>query len=471
MRRFLPASIVGRMILVLLLVLTVSQVVSTAIHYTDRADALTILGGGQVAERIATIARLVDETPPAERPRILDAVDGPTLKVSLSPESLARDGGRNDWHTQILEESLKLHLSDFNPARIRVQFLEADEGHWSFAADARVGFAGNPAEIMHLHMRHMMGELALGRRVRVSVRLSDASWLNFATPVAEPTVFWSPRFLISMAVMVITVVVASIWAVRRSTAPLRTFARAADRLGRDVHAPPLPERGPSEVRHAIGAFNRMQERIRRFVDDRVRMVAAISHDLRTPITRLRLRAEFVDDEEQRRKMLADLEEMENMIATTLAYAREDAGNEPMETVDLAALLQSVCDAMADTGSRVSFESEGRVPCRGRPVALRRAFSNLIDNAVKYGGSADVGVETREESVVVRIDDKGPGIAVDEQDKVFEPFYRVEGSRSRETGGAGLGLTVARNIIRAHGGDIALRDRSHGGLRVEVVLPR
>jgi signal transduction histidine kinase len=432
---------------------------------------LTILGGGQVAERIATIARLIDGTPPDQRGRLIEAVGGPTLHVSLSSESAAREGGLDDWHTQILEENLKLHLSGFAPDAIKVEFLDPEKGGWSLPAEPPLNIAANPMELVHAHMRHMMGELALGRKVRVSVRLADSSWLNFTTPVAEPTVFWSPRFLISLAVMAVTVIFISIWAVRRATEPLAIFGRAAEQLGRDVRSPPLPERGPGEVRKAVQAFNRMQDRIRRFVDDRLRMVAAISHDLRTPITRLRLRAEFIEDEVQQQKMLADLDEMESMISTTLAFAREDARNEPMESLDLVALLQRVCDDTTDAGSAVSFKGEGRVPCHGRPIALRRAFANLIDNAVKYGESADVTVQTGQDAVVVRIEDRGPGIAVEDREKVFEAFYRLDRSRSRETGGTGLGLTVAQNIIRAHGGTIALSNRADGGLRVEATLPR
>lgn len=471
MKRLVPSSIAGRMILVLLLVLTVSQIVSTAIHYSDRADSLTILGGGQVAERIATIARLIDGTPPDRRERLIEAVGGPTLLVSLNSESAAREGGQDNWHTQILEENLKLHLSGFAPNAIKVEFIESEIGRWSLPAEPPVNIAANPMELVHAHMRHMMGELALGRTVRVSIRLADSNWLNFTTPVAEPTVFWSPRFLISLAVMALTVIFVSIWAVRRATEPLATFGRAAERLGRDVRAPPLPERGPSEVREAVQAFNKMQDRIRRFVDDRLRMVAAISHDLRTPLTRVRLRAEFIDDEVQQQKMLADLDEMESMISTTLAFARDEASSEPMQDLDLLALIQRVCDDMADAGTTVSFEGDGRVPCRGKPIALRRAFANLIDNAVKYGDSAEVSVQAERDSVTVRIEDRGPGIASEDRERVFEAFYRLDRSRSRETGGTGLGLTVAQNIIRGHGGAIALSNRADGGLRVEATLPR
>lgn len=458
------------MILVLLSVLTVTQVVSTIIHYTDRSDALTILGGGQVAERIATIARLVEETPPRDRDRILQAVDGPTLRVSLSSESAAGRNGTQDWHTELLEESLKLHLAGFAPDRIRVEFLHAEKGDWSFVREPEVSVAGDPRAVMNYHMQHMMQELALGRHVQVSVQLADSTWLNFATPIAEPTVFWSPRFLLSMTVMVVTVIIVSVWAVRRATAPLQTFARAADRLGRDVHAPALPEGGPNEVGNAVHAFNRMQARIRRFVDDRLRMVAAISHDLRTPITRLRLRAEFVEDSEQQRKMLSDLDEMERMIATTLAFARDDLDREPEEAVDLVTLLGEICDGMVDTGAPVALECPPEAPVRGRPTALRRAFTNLIDNAAKYGGEARVSLEQQDEVVIVRVEDRGPGIPEAERENVFEAFYRMEDSRSRETGGTGLGMTVARNIVRAHGGDVVLSNRDGGGLRVEVLLP-
>jgi signal transduction histidine kinase len=186
---------------------------------------------------------------------------------------------------------------------------------------------------------------------------------------------------------------------------------------------------------------------------------------------VRLRAEFIEDEVQQQKMLADLDEMESMISTTLAFARDEAGSEPMQDLDILALVQRVCDDMTDAGATVFFAGKGRIPCHGRPIALRRAFANLIDNAVKYGDSAEVSVRAERDSVTVRIEDRGPGIASEDREKVFEAFYRLDRSRSRETGGTGLGLTVAQNIIRSHGGAIALSNRADGGLRVEATLPR
>jgi signal transduction histidine kinase len=304
----------------------------------------------------------------------------------------------------------------------------------------------------------------------VSLKLPDGSWLNFRAPLGELDSFWTYRFGLSMLVMIAAVFVLTAMVVFHITAPLRVLAKAAHRLGTDVHAPPLKVSGPVEVRRASQAFNEMQQRIRRFVEDRTQMIAAISHDLSTPITRLRLRAEFIDDEDERRKTLVDLDDMERMIDSTLAFTRDDAAQEPRETVDLAALVQSVRDNLVDIGMAVAFDADGRLPYSCRPTALRRALTNLMENAAKYGGQARVSLLNRAESLVVRIDDDGPGIPEPDLETVFKPFRRLEDSRSRETGGTGLGLTVARSIVRAHGGEIALTNRPEGGLRVDVTLP-
>jgi signal transduction histidine kinase len=271
--------------------------------------------------------------------------------------------------------------------------------------------------------------------------------------------------------MVIVIVVLSIWAIRRLTSPFQKFAAAAVRLGTDVNAPPLEEQGPSEVRLAIGAFNEMQSRIRRYLEDRTQMLAAISHDLRTPITRARLRAEFIDDPTEREKILTDFEEMENMIASVLDFAKGDAIAEPTTSTDLVAMLQRICDDMTDHGHPVSFNTEGRLPYNCRPQMLRRCFTNLIDNAIKYGRVATVGLESSSDEVRVTIVDRGPGIPADMVEQVFRPFFRLDASRSRDSGGSGLGLTVARTVARAHGGDVVFEGPDEGGFRVCVCLPR
>jgi len=219
----------------------------------------------------------------------------------------------------------------------------------------------------------------------------------------------------------------------------------------------------------------MAERIRRFVADRTQMLAAIGHDLRTPITRLRLRAEFMDDDEQRRKMLSDLDEMEQMIAATLAFARDDAAAEPAAALDLAALCRTVADEAADArpelAEAIEYDGPERLTVRARPVAMKRAVANLVSNALSYGGAARIRL-TRDDTGLVRmaVEDDGPGIPESELEAVFTPFRRLESSRNRETGGTGLGLTIARNIMRAHGGDVVLRNRPEGGLSAVASLP-
>ena len=464
MRRLVPDTIAGRTLLVLLLGLTVSHALGVALYFTDRASALMLAGGEHVGERIVTVVRLVENAPPGERRRVVELADNPNLRVDLSEESLIGKGLPDDWRSEVLRKSLTDHLASIGERNFLIRYL----GAGAFG-DMKMG----PGRFAHRGMMRSHREMMSrhGKMVMVSLELPDSGWLNFVAPVEPADGFWSLRLVISMGVMILGVVLLSVFVVSRMSAPLAGFARAAERLGLDVNAPALPESGPREVRHAVRAFNKMQDRIRRFVEDRTQMIAAITHDLRTPITRLRLRAEFVEDEEQQRKMLADLEEMESMIASTLSFARDDSAREPRQNIDLLALLHSVCDDLADVGQPVEFRSEGRLPFECRPVALRRAFTNVIENAVKYGERARVSLAAEPDAIRICVDDDGPGIPEDRGEEVFKPFHRLEGSRSRDTGGTGLGLTVARTIARAHAGDITLSNRAGGGLRAEIVLPR
>ena len=215
----------------------------------------------------------------------------------------------------------------------------------------------------------------------------------------------------------------------------------------------------------------MQDRLKRFISDRTQMLAAISHDLRTPITRMKLRAEFVDDDEQRTKMLSDLDEMEAMIKVTLAFAQDDAANEPAISTDVAAMLKTVLADHPARGQKVAYEGPESFGQLVRPVGLKRALTNLVDNALNYGESVSVNLSFDDQLTKIFIDDNGPGIPDEMKEQVFIPFFRVEGSRSRDTGGVGLGMTIARNAVRSMGGDIKLLDRPEGGLRVQVTVPR
>jgi signal transduction histidine kinase len=307
--------------------------------------------------------------------------------------------------------------------------------------------------------------------ILVRVALADGTRLDIVTKGG-----WFPMQAIGQIVPVLLVVgigltALAVWLGRRVTRPLGVFATAASRLGTDVTAPALPERGPSELRAAAHAFNQMQQRVRRLIEDRVQMLAAVAHDLRTPITRLHLRAEFVGDAEQRAKMLKDLEEMDAMITAALAFAREEMLLEQRAPLDLRPLLADIAAELTEAGHEVRVSGEQHAEIDGRRAALKRALRNLVENAVKYGHRAELRLTATPKQLAITIEDDGPGIAESELENVFRPFYRVEPSRSRETGGTGLGLTVARSVVRGHGGDITLANRAEGGLLQTVVLPR
>jgi signal transduction histidine kinase len=228
-------------------------------------------------------------------------------------------------------------------------------------------------------------------------------------------------------------------------------------------------RGPQELRTATTAFNRMQDRLRRFLEDRTQMLAAISHDLRAPLARLRLRSELVADGEQQRKMFDDLDVMNAMIDSALAFARDDSRQEPRRLVDLGVLVGDICEDVADAGGKASYLGPRGVDVPCRPTLVRRAVANLVDNAIKYGTAARVKIVRDSNRIVIVVDDDGPGIPAEEQEKVFAPFYRLA-ARDPGKAGVGLGLSVARTVAREHGGDVMLKNRDNGGLSALIELP-
>jgi len=477
------STIVGRTVVVLLLGLIVSNLAGFAFYWTERSRTLSTSIAGQVAERISSLAQIIDELPTDERrPFLRDFRRSPGLRITWTPGAMAEGKTTNPWALRV-RDAVVQELGNGGEERVRVSVADPsnpprfeDDDANRPARDLRTnrmrsgnrfdhGFGRRPGSIFS-------EPSGIPEQIMIlSLSLSDGSWLNFISPILPLRPFWSSSILLPMLAATLAVLAMSVWAVWRATAPLAFFTRAAERLGRDVNAPPLDERGPREVHRAARAFNDMQMRLRSFIDDRTRMLAAISHDLRTPITRMRLRAEFIEDDDQRRKMLADLAEMEGMIAATLSFARDDATGEAHVPLDLADLLQSLCDAAVDGGQSASYTGERRFSFNGAPTGLKRAFSNLIDNALKYGGSAHVALKPSTDAVIVTVEDNGQGIPPEEMEKVFTAFYRVEGSRSRETGGVGLGLAVVRTIVRAHGGEVTLENRREGGLRAVVTLPR
>lgn len=485
---FLPDSLLARTAIVLLLAMLVSLGTAVFLFANQRHQALLVLGGRHAVERMSAMVRILEDTPASQRRQVLQKMETPGFRVGWGVRPLVDEVEERDPDSLsvIIREQLSKELQD---REIRlctrsptaspppIHDIPPPEPPLTTARPPAPPLSPEEAEPVHPHphraamMRLRDVGMLPGPLLRLSVALDDGTWFNVIAPLDSRDSLWRPRFVGSLALSLLVVFLVALWMVRRATRPFSVFAQAAERLGLDVKAPPLAECGPREVRHAAHAFNVMQERIRRFVDDRTRMLAAISHDLRTPITRLKLRAEFVEDDDERQKMLSDLDEMERMIAATLTFARNDATQEMLRPTDLAAMVQGLVDDMEAMGHRARYTGPDSLVTLVRPLSLKRGLlTNLLDNAIKYGQVADVTLAVDDGHIILTVDDHGPGIPEADFERVFAPFFRLEASRNRDTGGTGLGLAHVRAVARAHGGDVGLENRPQGGLRVRVILP-
>ena len=460
MRRLWPRGMAGQLTLLALLALVGAQILGFWIFAGERRTALEALRGDQVIGRVIAAVDLMEAVPPEVRPRALAAIASPQLEMTLDPAS-ALDPAEAEHGSGRLQRRLAAALG---PSARTVLVDRAEIGpppppRWREEDGAgQRGFGDRPH-----HPPPGVG-------TTIAIELPDGLWLNTRTRL--PPILFSPALpaLVSLCLMALGVVLVVVLGVRRITSPLRELAVAADRVGRGERVPPLRTGGPIEVRRTTAAFNRMQDRLKRFVDDRTRMLAAISHDLRTPITTLRLRAEFVEDEEGRRKILETLDEMQRMTEATLAFAREEASREETRAVDLQALVESVAEDFSALGGDVAAAAGDRLAYPCRALSLKRALRNLVENALAYGHRARLHVERGTDGVLLHVDDAGPGVPEADMERVFAPFVRLEGSRNPETGGIGLGLAIARTVARSHGGDVRLVNRPEGGLRATLALP-
>lgn len=442
-RSLLPQTIVGRTLLVLLSALLVTQGGGLLLFRLANQEIAAKLDNNQTAERIASIVQLIEQAPEEDRGRMARGLDRPGMKVGWGKAPILPPGAKSVIDSPLQDELIRRLPGRLLHAGVRAPQQISDTGPQQGAGFGR---PGQP-------------------QLQAAVTLEDGTWLNFVIPFPANDNLWLPQIYWPLGVGLLLVLALSILAVRHAVRPLTILTKAADRLGRDVLAPPVQISGPREVMAAANSFNRMQSRLRRFIEDRTQMIAAISHDLRTPITRLKLRAEFVEDDEQREKILADLDEMEAMISSTLAFARDDSARETKVLVDLVGILIELCDQFS-----AAYDGPDELSMTVGANGVKRALANLIENACKYGGTAKVTLSRDQEMANILIEDEGPGIPQTELENVFAPFYRLEISRNRETGGTGLGLAVARSAVRANGGDIILSNRPKGGLSALVNLP-
>jgi signal transduction histidine kinase len=464
MKRLLPDSLAGWGLLIVIAALILAEI-TTLVAIAQSRTALTRTKGlFQLAERVSTVSRFLSNSPAADRATLAPALGDSTLIIRVDGVPLA--SAADDETLLELQRVLQGRLGRF-VSDIRVAHHQDDP----IPVRADPAMPSQNAGPFERAMSSMSSEFAVGDAYVVSARLQDGSWINFVNTIAAPSNLWSLQTLGLTVGGILIVLMASTWALRQLTGPYAVLAGAAERFGVDLNSAPLSEAGPREVRLAVRAFNLMRDRLKRMVEDRDQMVAAVSHDLRTPVTRLRLRAESIDDPVQKQRMLSDLAEIETMTQSVLTFASGAARPEARQLLDLVSLLESLCADVAPVSLHLPPDLPGRVACWAEPVALRRCVANLIDNAVKYGRVASVSLAVAGDDIArITIDDNGPGISDADLEKVFRPFVRLEASRNRETGGTGLGLTIARSVARSHGGDVTLSNRPTGGVRAEIVLP-
>lgn len=420
----------------MLTLLAVNAVVSALVGNWARPPLLE----SGLMERMATVARMLDAVPPAQRQALAEAAAEPLF--------------RTQW--------LRFHGEAALP-------LLADAEFHQGAPLLRTLLKRPDARIEAYEPRDWGANASQGRYL-LMIQLSDGSWVQFSATNRSWGLDELPRNAIILALILLSSVLVSLAATRFLATPLERFTEGARRFGKDFKAPPIPVVGPYDLRQAIGAFNATQAQLKHFLHDRTQMLAAISHDLRAPLTRMRLRGEFIDDPVQQAKLFKDVDEMQAMVDAALQFFRDDARLEQPTAFDLGELLQTVIDDFKDAGVSVARSGQHHCVYQGRPVGITRVLTNLVDNACKYGAEPEVALTTLAEHIEIRVRDRGPGIAQALHETVFAPFYRIEGSRNRNTGGVGLGLPAARAIVLEHGGTIILRNRRHGGLEVTVRLP-
>lgn len=459
LKRLWPKRLAGQMIALLLLALVLAQLVTLMIFADERRFAIRAADRSQLLGRAVSVVRLLENSPVTLHQQILETASDPKMRYWLSAAS-AVDADHDDRHRdRFVGRRLAELLGERTRREVRVEFDDDDDHRWFPWG------RGDERRESHRQRRHW----PLG--VVISMQLRDGRWLNLESGLSPPNFGWKLPALTWLGLMALALSSVVIIMIRRITRPMAALAQAAERAGRGEAIEPLPEVGPIDMRQTSAAFNNMHARLQRFVQDRTRMLAAMSHDLRTPITTLRLRAEFIEDEEIKSKILETLDDMQRMTEATLAFVREEAAVEPTRVVDLTALIESITGDLVDLGHDVAFLPRERVVYACRPSSIKRALSNLMENAIRYGGKASVELTETDDMLVITIDDAGPGIPEGQIERMFEPFVRLDSSRNEETGGIGLGLAIARSIIRSHGGEILLVNRGEAGLRAMINLPK
>ncbi|MFT4052911.1 MAG: ATP-binding protein [Novosphingobium sp.] len=458
---FLPASLSSRIACILVMGLVLAQLLTSTIWFESRRRQMLEIPARVFATRVADTLRLLEARPAVERPGLIAALNAPDFSLRLASELPVRHNASQDLRrsSALLEDTVRLHLR--HPVEVRViaaQLLnDADRpaDSWAMMAD------GQPTAAFLVAVRSDPGArwlIAAGREDENGADLDRIGTIM--------------DYVLRIYLLRILIVAMLTWiAVRLAMKPLKRLAQAAESLGHDLHSPPLATCGPREVRQAAEAFNLMQHRLIGHIEERTRFLAAVSHDLRSPITRLRLRTELLPLEDQKPGFRKDLTEMEGMVEATLSFMQGGVDEDLHEAIDIDTVLAGIISDLKTQGAAVTLTGTAGAALPGFPQGLRRCLWNLAENAVRYGGRADITVSDHVDGVTIRVKDDGPGIPDERLELVFEPFYRQENSRNIALGGVGLGLSIARSIAVVHDGTILLRNHPDGGLEATLHVPR
>jgi signal transduction histidine kinase len=471
--RLWPQSLLGRLIAATVLAVLIAQAVGLVLIAEERESFVLQSSVREWARRISETVQMLAPLDAEERATAVAQLPGPRGAPPSLPPPPADDPPRAARNLLDRERTfVRLPvLSDFERTlRAQVQAAlgagyEVTVGRTLDASRAAIALP-----VPFYEARELAAHQDTAQRYDVAVHFPDGGTELFRItrmPGGAPL----PRNLRLNLTLLLVILVAALYVTARSiTRPLSALARAADRVGRDARPEKLAEVGARELRDAARAFNTMQDRLRRYLDSRSRVLAAMSHDLKTPLTRLRLQAETLEDAALRARIVKELTEMELMVREALSLFRGPDDGEPAVPLDVNELLEGVSQAFAEMGAAVSVSGRAFAPFTGKAHSLKRCLTNLISNAVNFGTRAHVLVEDGGE-LVIRVRDEGAGIPEAELEQVFEPFYRLEHSRNRDSGGTGLGLTIARDIAQAHGGTLILANLPQGGLEAVLRLPR
>ena len=447
---------------IIIMAFLISHVAGYIIYTLDRRDALEMTEAIDVAERAAGISRLTRDLPASWQGEIVQFSDSRAFRVWTSAQSAVETANATEAELDLLSY-LRSQVPRIDDHEMRVKLLENNDELGRLPYFDKVGRSGSSATAMDA--------LIAGPRLAISIQHSDAEWVNFLGAINTPKSLLPELLLINLLSAGLVISLVAFWVVGRVTRPLAEFADAAEGLGLNLSRDPISVHGPREVAVAAAALNRMQRQLIRLLQGRTELLATISHDLRTPLTQLRLRLELMPKSNERMKLLQTIDDMDSTIGTFLAFARAAHDSEPVSRIDIGTLVSSICDDLADNGASITYNSAPDIIVSCKRLSIKRAIVNFIDNALKYGDTAHVFVRHSDVGIVISIEDFGPGIPEAEIQMVLKPFFRGKLTQNgARKPGTGLGLSIAQAILEDQGCALRLSNRLEGGLRAEIFLP-